>query len=246
MLDFFLNLIEVNESVNYALIISVIVSYFLVIWFIVSIWVFFDARKRYPLLITSTLFALFTVLFGPPALIFYIMVRPEHTLEEDYYMSFALSGEKEARPIYFDGNRGFDISINLSLQPKESDKDKHKMRMNVEWAPWQGQSYKVTPKVTAQRVKEHEQKKGESLLQRYKRSARLLFKQLRDEVSQMTEAAQKSKQEKSEQREDQKAKQKKRKDKKHKGSEPKGKGAVDDGKQQKDQPTENKGENKKK
>lgn len=135
MIDFFLNLVKVNESVDYAAIISIIVSYFLIIWLVITVWIFNDARKRYVRFITAFLFTLFVLFFGPPALIFYIMIRPEHTLEEDYLINLALSGEKELRPIYFDGDRGFDISINLSVQPKQSPNDKHKMNMSIDWMP---------------------------------------------------------------------------------------------------------------
>lgn len=135
MVDFLLNLVNVNENVDYSLIIAVIISYFLFIWFIICIWVFFDGQRRFKSIITSILFSLFSLLFGPPALIFYIMVRPEHTAEEDYYINLALSGEKELKPICFDGDKGFEISINLSVQPKESVNDKHKMMMQVAWMP---------------------------------------------------------------------------------------------------------------
>jgi hypothetical protein len=142
MWDFLLNLVQVNESINYSLIISVIVSYFFFIWFVVCIWIFFDARKRYESTITPALFCVFTLTFGIPALIFYIMVRPEHTLEEDYYMNLALSGEKTLKPIYFDGDKGFDISINMAVQPKTAKDEKHKMEMQVAWIPQKFQSQK--------------------------------------------------------------------------------------------------------
>ncbi|MBU0975926.1 MAG: hypothetical protein ABIE03_03380 [Patescibacteria group bacterium] len=135
MWDFLLDLIKVNEDVNYSFIISLFVGYFFIIWFIISLWVFFDAKKRHSSVVLCILYWFFVFVFGPPALVFYIMIRPEHTLEENYYMNLALSGEKSVRPIYFDGNKGFDISINLSVQPKEAEDSEHKMYMNVEWFP---------------------------------------------------------------------------------------------------------------
>jgi len=135
MVDFFLNLVKVNEGIDYAFWISICVAYFFIIWFIVCIWVFSDARRRYENTIHSVLFFLFTLLFGPPALIFYIMIRPEHTLEEDYLINLALSGERELKPIYFDGEHGFDIAINLSVQPKTEASDNHKMNMSIQWMP---------------------------------------------------------------------------------------------------------------
>ncbi len=135
MAEFLLNLVDVNENINYSLIITVIVSYLYFLWFVICIWVFTDGQRRYKTVIPSVLFTIFVFIFGPPALIFYVMVRPEHTLEEDYYINLALSGEKELKPIYFDGNKGFDISINMSVQPKENSNDKHKMFMDVSWMP---------------------------------------------------------------------------------------------------------------
>lgn len=135
MWDFLLDLVRVNEEINYSLIISVVVGYLFFVWFIICVWVYFDARKRFVSNFTSIAFAFFSLIFGPPALIFYIMVRPEHTLEEDYLMNMALSGEKQAKPIYFEGNKGFDITFNLSVKPKAKKDGKHKMDMMVEWYP---------------------------------------------------------------------------------------------------------------
>jgi len=135
MLDFFLDLIQVNEKIDYAMLVSIIITYLFIIWFVVSIWVFADARKRYSSIITPFLFTIFIIFFGPPALIFYILIRPEHTLEEDYYMSMAMSGGKESRPIQFNGDDGFDIAINLSVKPKQSQEKSHQMLVDVEWNP---------------------------------------------------------------------------------------------------------------
>ncbi len=135
MWEFLLNLLKVNEEINYSLIVAIVFSYFFLIWLVICIWVYFDARKRYVSGITCVCFALFVLVFGPPALMFYIMIRPEHTIEEEYYINLALSGEKESKPIYFDGDKGFDISINLSVQPRENDKGQHRMDMRVEWYP---------------------------------------------------------------------------------------------------------------
>lgn len=159
MVDFFLNLIKVNEGIDYAFWISICVAYFFIIWFIVCIWVFSDARRRYESTITCVLFFIFTILFGPPALIFYIMIRPEHTLEEDYLINLALSGEKELKPIYFDGEHGFDISINLSVQPKSGAQDEHKMNMSVQWMPQQGTPRLQTKQIEVTEVLEDEQHK---------------------------------------------------------------------------------------
>lgn len=135
MSEFILNLIKVNESIDYPLIIAVVIAYFLFIWLVICGWVFFDAKKRYGSFLTPILYFLFVLFGNVPAAIFYIMIRPEHTLEEDYYINLALSGEKELRPIVFDGDRGFDLTLNISVQPKQSEEDKHKMMMNVEWVP---------------------------------------------------------------------------------------------------------------
>ncbi len=136
MADYILDLLNANETVNYSLILSFVAAYIIFMWFIVSIWLLTDARKRYKSGIQPILYAIFVLFFGPPALIFYIMIRPEHTLDEDYYINLALSGEKQSRPIYFDGERGFDINVNLSVQPKETSEDnKHKMNVEVSWMP---------------------------------------------------------------------------------------------------------------
>lgn len=134
-MNFVLDLLKVNEGLNYGLIAAIILSYLFFIWFIVSLWVFVDARKRYKHLATPFLFMILSLFLGLPFLIFYIMARPEHTLEEDYYVNLALSGEKELKPIVFDGEKGFEISLNLSVQPRQTAEGKHTMAMSVEWMP---------------------------------------------------------------------------------------------------------------
>jgi hypothetical protein len=184
MIDFFLSLIEVNEGVNYAMIISFIAAYFLIIWLVICIWVFSDAKKRYPFVTSPVLFALFVLFFGPPALIFYIMIRPEHTLEEEYLMDMALGGEKEARPIYFDGDKGFEISINFSVQPKASGDGKHKMKMNVEWMPQRGEESKIKQEVIKQKS-EVATKKEKGFWSEYKEWANLTWRQFKKNLSQI-------------------------------------------------------------
>ena len=146
MWNFLLDLVQVNETIDYTLIISLILSYLFLLWFIITIWVFFDAKKRYRKLLMNILIWLFIFAFGPPALIFYILVRPEHTLEEEDIMNMALSGERAMKPIHFDGNRGFEISMNFSVQPKQVASDQHKMLMNVEWSPSKGNTVQIEQK----------------------------------------------------------------------------------------------------
>jgi len=146
MADYILSLVKVNEEINYSTIVSLIVAYLFFMWFIICLWIFFDARKRYGSIFVSVGLFLFALVFNFPALIFYIMIRPEHTLEEEYYLNLALSGEKQTKPIYFDGKHGFDIMLNLSVQPKENGNDKHKMNMAVSWVPQkktEGRSFNI-------------------------------------------------------------------------------------------------------
>jgi hypothetical protein len=152
MIDFFLNLVKVNEGINYTFIISLIAGYLFLLWFVVCLWVFFDTRKRYHSIFISFIYMLFVLLFGPPGLILYILMRPEHTLEEDYYINLALSGEKELKPILFDGDKGFDIQINLSVEPKQMPDDKHKLAMNIGWMPHVHEEKKVVMKTKKERM----------------------------------------------------------------------------------------------
>ena len=135
MADYILDLLNANETVDYSFILSAAAAYVLFMWLIVCIWVFFDAKKRYKSILMPFQFTVFSLLFNLPALIFYIIIRPEHTLDEDYLLNLALSGEKQSKPIFFEGDKGFDISINLSVQPKENSDNKHKMDVDVSWMP---------------------------------------------------------------------------------------------------------------
>ena len=134
-MDFFLDLVKVNEEINYGMIAAIIFSYLFAIWFVISLWVFFDAKKRYSNIVTPILFTLIIIFLGPPFLVVYILIRPEHTLEEDYFINLALSGEKDMKPIIFEGEKGFDLTLNLSVQPRQTADGKHEMALQVGWMP---------------------------------------------------------------------------------------------------------------
>ena len=180
MSDFFLEILDYNEGVDYALIISIVVGYLLVVWFVVCTWVFADSRQRYESFFTSVFLTIVVFLLGPPFLMIYILIRPEHTLEEDYYMNLALSGERELKPIQFDGDKGFDFNLNISVEPKKTKDKKHEMNMNIAWIPqsYERDSYKRGDKVEKEERKDKKESKSRERINRTGKFISTKFKNL--------------------------------------------------------------------
>lgn len=79
-----LNLVTQLQNLDFELVAKVCAGYIAIIWFITTLWIFFDARQRYPRLYQALLVTFFTSIpiLGFPFLILYVVMRPEHTKYE--------------------------------------------------------------------------------------------------------------------------------------------------------------------
>ena len=137
MNEFILSLIDTNQGINYNLVIIGVLAYLAILWIAICIWVYTDARKRYESIIYPIIIFLFVLVFNIPALIFYVMIRPDFTFEEEELLEAAVYNRKKLEPIIFSGTEGFDISLNLRVIPRrnEDGQSKHEMDLDVSWIP---------------------------------------------------------------------------------------------------------------
>ncbi|RMD77644.1 hypothetical protein D6810_00450 [Candidatus Dojkabacteria bacterium] len=118
---------------------NILVVYIISIWFLLCFWVFRDAKKRYSSLTLAILFSLLVLLLNIPALIFYLIVRPES--ESDYLL---VLGDRNVKnefdgvniPIVkFTGEDGVNIVLNIRVDNgKTENKKLPKVAMNLEIA----------------------------------------------------------------------------------------------------------------
>lgn len=116
-----LYIIDLVEKIEYREVFIAIGLYLLILWSAICGWVLVDAYKRYSKLI-SIIITLLVAFLGPPALIFYIMIRPEHTKEERKHLDSQYDEHLDTLPINFDYNREFEV--NIKYKPKSKRKFK--------------------------------------------------------------------------------------------------------------------------
>lgn len=127
--DFIVEFLQINEEIPFRTVVIGILIYLMSLWFVISVWVYFDARKRYESSITAFLFALLTFFLNFPLLIFYFAVRPDITFEDfdDWE-----AGGVNVPIVNFMGKQGIEMSLELRVNPKKL-RDSHKSPdMNVE------------------------------------------------------------------------------------------------------------------
>lgn len=132
--DVLVDLIDFNESVNFRLIIGIILGYFFTLWLVIVLWVYFDAKRRYKSDIHPPAMALGTLILSFPFLIFYLLIRPDS--EHDEY-----DWHEDERPgvnipmINFQGKDGIEMSLNLTVHPKLKSSKESDIKVGVSIEP---------------------------------------------------------------------------------------------------------------
>jgi len=114
MSDFLLSFLDFNSGVNYGTITFLIVFYVLVLWLIVSIWVYYDAKKRFDNAIIPVVLAVTNFILFFPFLFVYLLIRPVAYDDFDEW----LDGGVNVPLVNFTGDDGVEMSFELKIHPK--------------------------------------------------------------------------------------------------------------------------------
>jgi hypothetical protein len=135
MLDAITELLDVN--LNFSVIFVLIGVYLGFLWTIFSFWVLIDAQKRYQKHIISVPLFLFVLLFNFPALIFYLVTRPDY--EETGLFNLVNTpsdnqshGGVHVPLINFKGDEGVELTLELKVSKKQVERPSD-MHINVDW-----------------------------------------------------------------------------------------------------------------
>jgi len=108
-----LNLVKINENIDYTFLIPLVILYFLIFWVIVSVWVYIDTKKRIRRKRTRVLIFLLNLIFGLPFMLLYLLARPYDNEEVD-----EISGGGVNIPIInFVGKEGIIMALELKISP---------------------------------------------------------------------------------------------------------------------------------
>lgn len=108
-----LNLVKVNENIDYTFLIPLVILYFIIFWLLVSIWVYIDTKKRIKRKRFRILIFLLNLIFGLPFMLLYFLARPYDNEEVD-----EISGGGVNVPIInFVGKEGIVMALELKISP---------------------------------------------------------------------------------------------------------------------------------
>jgi len=128
--EFILKQIQDNQNRDWDSIFKALGIFLFLFWICISIWVYFDVRTRYKRRITAILVTLFVFIFNIPALIIYVVLRPEHTKEE-----IKLIQSAGFFPISFDpkilGNPTTPLKLSFTLDVTPDPEGKTTPKINV-------------------------------------------------------------------------------------------------------------------
>lgn len=128
--EFILKQIQDNQNRDWDSIFKALGIFLILFWICICIWVYFDVRTRYKRKLTAILVTLFVLIFNIPALIIYVVLRPEHTKEEIQLIKSA-----GMFPISFDpkilGNSTTPLKLSFTLDVTPDPEGKTSPKINV-------------------------------------------------------------------------------------------------------------------
>jgi len=133
-MDFLLSILETN--INYNSIIVIILIYIVLLWVMLSLWVAMDAKRRYNKMLMGVIFFFVVLVLNIPALVFYLIVRPEREEDNILYLHSddAALGGVNVPIVNFTGKDGFVVSLQLKIGNTNADNQTaSNMNINVDW-----------------------------------------------------------------------------------------------------------------
>ena len=110
---FILDLVKLNENLDYTIIIPCVLGYVLLFWLLVCFWVYTDTRKRIVKRRFAFIFFFLNLIFGIPFLMLYILARPYDKDESEQ-----VGGGSVNIPIVnLIGKDGLVMAIELKMNP---------------------------------------------------------------------------------------------------------------------------------
>lgn len=109
-----LDLLKINQNVDYTFIIPLIVIYFFTFWLIVCGWVLADAKKKMKSVRKGVLMAVLNFIFGFPFLMLYLLIRPIEGEDEDSVGNDQIGGVN-VPIVNFVGKDGVVMSLELRI-----------------------------------------------------------------------------------------------------------------------------------
>ncbi len=139
-----LDLVKLNEKMDYTILIPLAIIYVLVFWLIVSGWVGYDANKRFNSRWKAYGFAILNLFFGLPFTILYMLTKPIEEINENDYEEEQDKGGINIPVINFVGKDGVVMALELKINsPKLATEKTPEMKIDVSFNPQEDEHLKI-------------------------------------------------------------------------------------------------------
>lgn len=128
--NLFVDGIDFIQIFSFTNILICLSAYFLLFWLAVTLWVYFDALRRYDNKKTAFFLALAVFILVLPALIFYFAIRP-HIDDTDEMLEYA-NGGVNVPLVNFVGEKGVQMTLELNIHQNPIQLP-HDMKVDVSW-----------------------------------------------------------------------------------------------------------------
>jgi hypothetical protein len=129
-MDFLLDLIDINEKVNFDIVLPIIGGWLILFWLAICTWVAKDAYKRYEFnKKLAIIWFIGVFFFGIPGVMFYLIVRPEE-LDQNSYFGGGVN-VPIANFVGTDGN--FVMGLQLKINNTELTEQVRDMKLSIDW-----------------------------------------------------------------------------------------------------------------
>lgn len=172
MLDVLLSVVD--SGIDYKVVMVLGLGYLILLWLVFSFWVLNDARKRYKNPLVALIFFWIVLVLNFPALIFYLIIRPEKEDENTLHLYHHDEvGGLNVPLVNFASEQGISMSLQIKLAPgvlKATSSDDLEVNVKVK----EGLINKVV-KSEAGSTSQIEEHSAGHLNDRVKTSSRVLF-----------------------------------------------------------------------
>ncbi len=137
-MDFIVDSINFNNQISFLQILYFFLTYLLLFWISIVLWVFQDAISRYDTKSQAVIISVLVFFGFFPGLIFYLAIRPQ--FRDDHGDHFD-HGMVEVPIVKFVGDDGVAMSFNLQINEKA--KASSDMNINVDWVSRNKKDFKL-------------------------------------------------------------------------------------------------------
>jgi|GEM_PF-5438500 len=152
-MSFLLDFIDFNKGLDFQIVGLAIGVYFLLLWVILCVWVIKDATARYNSTISAILWGVAVFIFNLPALILFLVVRPDKLDIVDGNAD-RITSDTVAIPVadFVNSDNEIVLGVQIKINPKTLTASSRTLNVAVDWDGQSGGNDRQEMEISAKRA----------------------------------------------------------------------------------------------